>query len=63
MNVYTNIWFLSIKNHIHTYQVKTQPAYIPGGNITSTLNIDVNAENKADGYIQPFLVQEFLIKY
>ena len=47
----------------HTYQVKTQPAYIPGGNITSTLNIDVNAENKADGYIQPFLVQEFLIKY
>ena len=47
----------------HTYQVKTQPAYIPGGDIVSTLNIDVNAENKADGYIQPFLVQEFLIKY
>ena len=47
----------------HTYQVKTQPAYIPGGDIISTLNIDVNAENKADGYIQPFLVQEFLIKY
>ena len=47
----------------HTFVVKTQPAYIPGGNITSTINIDVNAENKADGYIQPFLVQEFLIKY
>ena len=25
--------------------------------------IDVNEENKADGFIQPFLVQEFLIKY
>jgi len=25
--------------------------------------LDVNEENKADAYIQPFLVQEFLIKY
>ena len=47
----------------HTYQVVTKPAYIPGGDITSTINIDVNEENKADAYIQPFLVQEFLIKY
>ena len=47
----------------HTYQVVTKPAYIPAGDITSTINIDVNEENKADAYIQPFLVQEFLIKY
>ena len=47
----------------HTFNVVTKPTYIPGGNITSTLNIEVNTENKADGYIQPFLVQEFLIKY
>ena len=25
--------------------------------------IYVNEENKSDGFIQPFLVQEFLIKY
>ena len=47
----------------HTFNVVTKPTYIPGGNITSTLNIEVNTENKSDGYIQPFLVQEFLIKY
>ena len=47
----------------HTYQVVTKPAYIPGDAITSTINIDVNEENKADAYIQPYLVQEFLIKY
>ncbi len=47
----------------HTYQVLTKPAFIPAGTMESTIEIDVNAENKADGYIQPFLVQEFLIKY
>ena len=47
----------------HTFNVVTKPTYIPGGEITSTLNIEVNTENKADAYIQPFLVQEFLIKY
>ena len=41
----------------------TKPTYIPADAITSTIQIDVNEENKADGYIQPFLVQEFLIKY
>jgi hypothetical protein len=43
--------------------VVTKPTYIPADSITSTINIDVNTENKADGFIQPFLVQEFLIKY
>ena len=47
----------------HTFNVVTKPTYIPAGTITSTVNIDVNEENKADGYIQPYLVQEFLIKY
>ena len=47
----------------HTFNLVTKPTYIPAGTIQSTLNIDVNEENKADGYIQPFLVQEFLIKY
>ena len=47
----------------HTFNVVTQPAYIPGGDLQSTIKIDVNEENKADSYIQPFLVQEFLIKY
>lgn len=47
----------------HTYVVKTQPVYVPATEILSTLRIDVNEENKADEYIQPYLVQEFLIKY
>ena len=47
----------------HNFQVVTQPTYIPGGSLESTIKIDVNEENKADGFIQPFLVQEFLIKY
>ena len=47
----------------HTYQVLTKPAFIPAGTMTSTIEITVNEENKADGYIQPYLVQEFLIKY
>ena len=47
----------------HTFNVVTQPTYIPGGNLESSIKIDVNEENKADAFIQPFLVQEFLIKY
>lgn len=47
----------------HTFVVRTRPAYIPATEIVSTIRIDVNEENKADGYIQPYLVQEFLIKY
>ena len=55
--------FVPFNQDPHTYNVVTKPTYIPASNITSTVNIDVNTENKADGYIQPFLVQEFLIKY
>ena len=47
----------------HTFEVVTQPTYIPGGSLESTIKIDVNEENKADSFIQPFLVQAFLIKY
>ena len=47
----------------HNFQVVTQPTYIPGGSLESTIKIEVNEENKADGFIPPFLVQEFLIKY
>ena len=55
--------FVPFNQDPHTYNVVTKQTYIPASNITSTVNIDVNTENKADGYIQPFLVQEFLIKY
>jgi len=55
--------FVPFNQDPHTFQVVTNPTYIPAGDIQSTLQIDVNEENKADGYIQPFLVQEFLIKY
>ena len=55
--------FIPFNQDAHTFQVVTTPTYIPAGEIESTLSIDVNEENKADAYIQPFLVQEFLIKY
>ena len=55
--------FVPFNQDPHTFNVVTKPTYIPAGEISSVLNIDVNEENKADGYIQPFLVQEFLIKY
>ena len=47
----------------HTYVVTTTPTFIPASEIVSTIRITVNPENKADQYIQPYLVQEFLIKY
>ncbi len=47
----------------HTYKVTTSPTFIPASEIVSTIRITVNPENKADQYIQPYLVQEFLIKY
>ena len=55
--------FVPFNQDAHTWNVVTKPTYIPADQITSTVAIDVNTENKADGYIQPFLVQEFLIKY
>ena len=55
--------FMPFEQDPHNFFVVTQPTYIPADEITSTIQIDVNEENKADGYIQPFLVQEFLIKY
>ena len=55
--------FVPFNQDAHTFQVITTPTYIPAGEIESTLSIDVNEENKADSFIQPFLVQEFLIKY
>ena len=55
--------FVPFNQDAHTWNVVTKPTYIPADSITSTINIDVNTENKADGFIQPFLVQEFLIKY
>ena len=55
--------FVPFNQEPHTWNVVTKPTYIPADQITSTVQIDVNEENKADGFIQPFLVQEFLIKY
>jgi len=47
-----------------TFVVNTRPTYIEvGGRLTSTISIRVNESNKADQFIQPYIVQEFLIKY
>jgi hypothetical protein len=59
----THKHFVPFNQDPHNFQIKTNPTFIPAGDITSTIEINVNEENKADGYIQPFLVQEFLIKY
>ncbi len=55
--------FVPFNQEAHNYTLVTKPTYIPADEVESTVTIDVNTENKADGFIQPFLVQEFLIKY
>ena len=55
--------FVPFEAEDHTFLVKTNAVNIPASDIVSTIQIDINEENKADSYIQPFLVQEFLIKY
>lgn len=55
--------FLNFTAQPHTYQVNTRPTFIPSSNLVSTIGIVVNEENKADQFVQPYIVQEFLIKY
>lgn len=55
--------FVNFSAEPHTYQVNTRPTFIPSANLVSTISVDVNEENKADQFIQPYIVQEFLIKY
>lgn len=59
----THKHFVNFEAQPHTYQVNTLPTFIPAGNLTSTINITVNQQNKADQFIQPYIVQEFLIKF
>ena len=55
--------FVNFSATEHTYVVNTNPAFIPAIDLKSTISISVNTENKADQFIQPYIVQEFLIKY
>ena len=55
--------FLNFSAEPHTFVVNTLPTFIPSADLLSTININVNEENKADQFIQPYLVQEFLIKF
>lgn len=55
--------FINFSAEPHTYQVNTRPTFIPSANLISTISVDVNEENKADQFVQPYIVQEFLIKY
>jgi hypothetical protein len=55
--------FVNFSAEPHTYQVNTRPTFIPSANLISTISVDVNEENKADQFVQPYIVQEFLIKY
>ena len=55
--------FLNFTAQPQTFVVNTLPTFIPSADLLSTINIRVNQENKADQFVQPYLVQEFLIKY
>lgn len=55
--------FVNFSANPHTYVVNTQPSFIPASSLVSTISIRVNEENKADQFVQPYIVQEFLIKY
>jgi len=46
----------------HTYQVQTQPQTFPSEGLTSTISVNTTTERKADNYIQPYVVVEYLIK-
>lgn len=46
----------------HTYVVTTTPTFVPSDELSSRIRIDVNESKKYDAYIQPYIVQEFLIK-
>lgn len=59
----THRHFINFSAQPHTYVVNTRPTFIPAAPLTSTIAVDVNTENKADQFIQPYIVQEFLIKY
>ena len=55
--------FVNFSATNHTYVVNTNPSFIPAIDVKSTISIAVNSENKADSFVQPYIVQEFLIKY
>ena len=47
----------------HTYQLKTRAATAqPAGRLSSRITIKVNTSRKADKYIQPYIITEYLIK-
>jgi hypothetical protein len=46
----------------HTYQVRTKAQTFPAEGLTSTITVNTTAEKKADNYIQPYVVVEYLIK-
>lgn len=59
----THRHFVNFTAQSHTYSVNTTPSFIPAASLVSTIQVVVNSENKADQFIQPYIVQEFLIKY
>jgi len=59
----THRHFVNFSAQPHTYVVNTSPTFIPAAELVSTISVNVNEENKADQFVQPYLVQEFLIKY
>jgi hypothetical protein len=46
----------------HTYQVQTQAQSFSAEGLTSTITVSTSTEKKADDYIQPYVVVEYLIK-
>jgi hypothetical protein len=46
----------------HTYQIQTQSQIFSAEGLTSTISINTTAEKKADNYIQPYVIVEYLIK-
>jgi len=47
----------------HTYKVVTQPVDISANDgLVSTINIRINESKKADEFIQPYIITEYLIK-
>ena len=47
----------------HTFKLKTRASTAqPSGRLSSRITIDINTSRKADKYIQPYIITEYLIK-
>tara|TARA_B100001996_G_scaffold381561_1_gene371244 strand:- start:1468 stop:2922 length:1455 start_codon:yes stop_codon:yes gene_type:complete len=62
-NLATHSHIVPFEVEPHTYQIVTDAVNITAyGTLESTINIQINKDKKADEFIQPFVITEYIIK-